>query len=265
MKLGIIGCGNMGSALARGILSTRLLQFNSIYISDKDSGRTRALSKKLGMRVSTNKETVKKSNFIIIAVKPQDAKRLLASISEDLDQSKHLVSIMAGVSIKKIESFINKKVAITRAMPNLTALAGKSITCLSHNRMVKNKAFTQKIFSSVGSVIEIEEKHMDAVTAVSGSGPAYFLYLAECLAEAAVKLGIKREKAVELAAATLFGSGALLEALDVSPEVLRKRITSKKGTTEAALSVLKSKNFKGAVIEAVKAASARSKELSKGA
>lgn len=263
MKLGIIGCGNMGSALARGILSTRLSQFNSIYISDKDSGRTRALSKKFGMRVSANNEAVKKSNFIIIAVKPQDAKRLLASISKDLDQSKHLISIMAGVSIKKIELFINKKIAITRAMPNLTALAGKSVTCLSHNKMVKDKAFAQKIFSSIGSVIEIDEKHMDAVTAVSGSGPAYFLYLAECLAEAAVKLGIKRENAVELATATLSGSGALLEVLNVHPEALRKRITSKKGTTEAALSVLKSKNFKGAVIEAVKAASVRSRELSK--
>ena len=265
MRLGIIGCGNMGSALARGILSKKILPFNSIYISDKDSYKIKGLYKKFGIRVSTNKEVVKKCNFIIIAVKPQDSKELLRSISNELNNSKHLISIMAGVSISRIESLINKKIALTRAMPNMAALAGKSITCLSHNKMVKNKAVVRRIFSSIGDVLEIDEKYMDAVTAVSGSGPAYFLYLAEALKEAAVKLGIKRENAVKLAVGTLVGSGALLDNLKLNPQVLRERITSKKGTTEAALRILKSKKFKNLVVEAVKAAARRSKRLSKGA
>ena len=265
MKLGIIGCGNMGSALAKGILSRRILPFNNIYISDKDSYKIKGLYKKFGIHVSTNEEIVKKCNFIIIAVKSQDSRVLLRSISNELNSSKYLISIMAGVSISRIESAINKKIALTRAMPNMAALAGKSITCFSHNKMVKNKAVVQKIFSSIGDVLEIDEKYMDAVTAVSGSGLAYFLYLAEALKEAAVKLGIKRENAVKLAVATLVGSGALIDNLKLNPEVLRERITSKKGTTEAALRILKSKKFKNLVVEAVKAAARRSKRLSKGA
>jgi len=255
----------MGSALASGILSKRILPFNNIYISDKDSYKIKGLYKKFGIRISTNEEIVKKCNFIIIAVKPQDSGALFMSISNELNNSKHLISIMAGVSISRIESLINKKIALTRAMPNMAALAGKSITCLSHNKMVKNKAVVQKIFSSIGDVLEIDEKYMDAVTAVSGSGLAYFLYLAEALKEAAVKLGIKKDSAEKLAVGTLVGSGALIDNLKLNPEVLRERITSKKGTTEAALRVLKSKKFKNLVVEAVKAAARRSKRLSKGA
>jgi len=263
MKLGIIGCGNMGSALAKGILSKKVLPFNSIYLSDKDAGRIRPLYKKFGIRISTNEEIAKKCTFIIVAVKPQDSKKLFHSISSLLDSSTNIISIMAGVTISKIESLVNKKVALTRAMPNMAALAGKGMTCVSYNKAVKQKAMIQKFFSAVGDVMEIEEKHMDAVTAVSGSGPAYFFYLAEALAETAVKLGIKREKAVKLAAATLVGSGALLDDLKLTPEALIARIASKKGTTEAALSVLKSKRFKDIVAAAVNAAAKRSKELSK--
>ncbi|UCD55583.1 MAG: pyrroline-5-carboxylate reductase [Candidatus Omnitrophota bacterium] len=263
MRLGIIGCGNMGSALARGVLSKKILPFNNIYISDKDLHKIKELYKKFGIRVSANEELVKKCNFIIIAVKPQDSKILFRSISGELNNSKHLISIMAGVSISKIESLINKKIALTRAMPNMAALAGKSTTCLSHNKMVKDKAVVHSIFSSVGDVLEIDEKYMDAVTAVSGSGPAYFFYLAEALKEAAMKLGIKGEHALRLAAGTLIGSGALLDDLKLNPQVLRERITSKGGTTEAALRILKSKKFKNLVVEAIKAAARRSKRLSK--
>ncbi|MFC1576253.1 pyrroline-5-carboxylate reductase family protein, partial [Candidatus Omnitrophota bacterium] len=162
------------------------------------------------------------------------------------------------------DSLISKKIAITRAMPNMAALVGKSITCLCHNRLVKEKHAVQRIFSSIGEVMEIEERHMDAVTAVAGSGPAYFFYLAESLRDAAVKMGIKKDKAARLAVVTLVGSGALLENLEHTVEALRERITSKRGTTEAALNVLKTKAMKNLVIEAAKAAAKRSKEISKG-
>ncbi|MGB2705379.1 MAG: pyrroline-5-carboxylate reductase [Candidatus Omnitrophota bacterium] len=264
MRLGIIGCGNMGSALVSGILSKRVLSFSNIYVSDKDSPKTRALYKKFGIRMGTNEDVVKRCNIIVIAVKPQDSRGLLVSISNYLDNSKHLISIMAGVTIARIESLIKKKIAVTRAMPNMAALAGKGITVLSHNRMVKNEAIVHRIFSSVGEVVEINEKKMDAVTAVSGSGHAYFYYLTEALRDAAIKLGIKKELAERLATATLTGSGALLESLGDSPEALRKRITSKKGTTEAALNVFKAKEFEKIIIETVQAAAKRSRELSRG-
>ena len=265
MKLGIIGCGNMGNALARGILSGRILSFGNIYISDKKPGKIKELQRKFGITIATDKEIIQKCRTIIIAVKPQDSKKLLTSLSEKLTSSQHIISIMAGVTISRIESLLRKKVALTRAMPNMAALAGKSITCLSHNKLVRNKAVVQKIFSAIGDVVEIDERYMDAVTAVSGSGPAYFLYLAEALKEAAIKLGIKKESAAKLAAATLIGSGALLESLKLTPEALRDRITSKRGTTEAALRVFKTKKFKDLVAGAVKAAAKRSKKLSKGA
>lgn len=265
MKVGIIGCGNMGSAIARCILSKKILHFNNIYLSDKDSRKTRDLYRKFGIHVSTNEEIVKKCRVIIIAVKPQDSRKLLVSISKGLDRSKYLISIMAGVKIGRIESLINKKIGVTRAMPNMAALAGKSMTCLSHNKVVKDKTVAQKIFSSIGDVMEIEEKYMDAVTAISGSGPAYFFYLAEAMRDAAVKLGMTKEKAMKLAVATLVGSGALLDSLNLTPGDLRERITSKRGTTEAALRVLKRKNFKKLIDDAVKAAAKRSRKLSRGA
>jgi len=265
MKLGIIGCGNMGSAIARGILSKRILPFNNVFLSDKDPGKTRVLYRKFGVCVAAPEEIAKKCSLIILAVKPQNSGKLLKSISQSLGQSAHLVSIMAGVTIGAIESFIGRKVAVTRAMPNMAALAGRSMTCLTHNKQVKSKGMVQKIFYSIGDVMEVEEGCMDGVTAITGSGPAYFFYLAECLRDAAVKLGIEKEKAAKLAALTLAGSGALLDTLALEPAVLIERIASKKGTTEAALSVLKSKNFKHLVDEAVTAAVKRSRELSKGA
>ncbi|MBL7155592.1 MAG: pyrroline-5-carboxylate reductase [Candidatus Omnitrophica bacterium] len=263
MRIGIIGCGNMGSAIASGILSKKVVPFNTVYISDRDSYKTRELYKKFGARMSTNIEIAKKCNFIIIVVKPQDSKGLFGSIKGELDNSKHLVSIMAGVTLSQIGAMINNsKIALTRAMPNMAALAGKSITCLAHNKAVKNKAFVQKIFSSIGEVMEIDETKMDAVTAIIGSGPAYYFYLTELLEDAAVRFGIKKEAAARLAAATLVGSGALLDSLKLTPDVLRKRITSKRGTTEAALKILKSKEFKRLVVRAVTAAAKKSRELS---
>ena len=263
MKLGIIGCGNMGSALAEGIISKRILPFNRIFISDKDSHKTKKLNRKFGPRVSSTEDIAKNCDFIIIAVKPQDSKKVLARIRENTDAKKHLVSIMAGITLKKLGILAGKKMAITRVMPNIAALVGKSMTVISHNKLVKDKAITNRIFSSIGAVIEIDERHMDAVTAVAGSGPAYFFYLAEHLRDAAVKLGIKKDIASRLALETLSGSGALAEALEEAPERLRARITSKKGTTEAALKVLVRKAFKGAMHEAVRAAAQRSKELSR--
>ncbi len=159
MKIGIIGCGNMGSAIARGILSEKILPFNNIYVSDKDSQKTRLLHRKFGIRVGTNEDTAKRCDYIIIALKPQDSKSVMVMISKELKPSKHLISVMAGVTISKIESLIGRKTAVTRAMPNMAAVAGKSITALSHNRMVKDRCMTQKIFSAIGEVIEIEEKY----------------------------------------------------------------------------------------------------------
>jgi pyrroline-5-carboxylate reductase len=264
MKLGIIGCGNMGSALARGIASKKVFPFNNIYVSDKERGTMREINRKFGLRISTNGEIARKCATIIVAVKPQDAKRLLSSIAKELSESSYVISVMAGVRLSAVQAALGRRIAVTRAMPNMAASVGKGITCVSHNTRVKDKRLAGAIFSSVGTVIDVDEKHMDAVTAVSGSGPAYFFYMTEALTNAAMRLGIPREQAGELAVATAIGSGALLEKTKMDPEALRKRVTSKKGTTEAALRVFASNGFKKLIADAVRTAARRSRELSRG-
>ena len=265
MQIGIIGCGHMGSALVKGMLAKGAFSFRNISVHDKEKNKTKGLCKRFGIRVLPLKELIEKCSVIIIAVKPQDSKDLLPQISGRLKEYKHLVSIMAGVTIKNIEGMLARKVPVTRAMPNMAASVEKSITALSHNRLVKDKDISHKIFSSVGEAVEVDERLMDLVTAVSGSGPAYFMYLAECLRDAAVRLGMRKDIAAKFAKETLVGAGAVLDGADVSPEALRKSITSKKGTTEAALGVLMSKKLENIMEKAVKAAARRSHELSKGA
>lgn len=262
MKVGIIGCGNMGSALARGILSKRIFPFKNIYVSDKDPLKTKELYKKFGINVATNHTIAENCNCIIIAVKPQDSEELLSFLSGALTRDQAVISIMAGIPISVLEKRL-KKIPITRAMPNMAAIVGKSITCLCHNKYVIDRRTPYSVFSSVGEVLEVNEKMLDIVTAVSGSGPAYFFYLTETLRDAAIKLGMNKNDALKLAIATLIGSASLVRDTHDLPETLRMRITSRKGTTEAALKVFKSRKFDSIVKEAVRAAYKRSKELSK--
>ena len=265
-KIGIIGCGNMGEALFSR-LSKVLEKSTSLMVSEIDAARRAVIQDEYKIIVEVdNNRLVKYSDVIIIAVKPKDFDGVLKDqICCGISKDKLLISIAAGITTRHIESIIGKDMPVIRAMPNMPAVIGEGISSLSPGSASgkEDMALAKEIFSLIGSVIEVNEDLVDAVTAVSGSGPAYFFYLAEGIIEAAGELGIDKETAKRLVFKTALGSAKLLEALKEDPAVLIKKVASKGGTTEAAFKVFESKGFKDIVKEAVKKACKRSKEISK--
>lgn len=265
-KIGIIGCGNMGEALL-GRLSKVMEKSFSIMVSELDAARREAIMERHKIVVGIdNNYLVKYSDVIILAVKPQDLENVLRQeVCCGISEKKLLISIAAGITTKYIESVVGVGIPVIRAMPNMPAVIGEAVTaiCAGTAAVEEDIELARKIFSSIGDVVEVEERHMDAVTAVSGSGPAYFFYLTEALAEAAEKLGLDAKTSEELAIKTAIGSSKLLDILKEHPGVLRKKVTSKGGTTEAALEIFDVKSLKNIIAEAASAACNRSKELSK--
>ena len=266
-KIGIIGCGNMGEAIFRR-LSTVLEKSTSLMVSEMNAARRDEIRGKYKIIVEIDNNTVVKyCDAVILAVKPQDIEAVLKeAICCGASADKLIISIAAGITTKFIEGIIGKDVPVIRAMPNMPAVVGSAVTAVSGGSAAAQKDLdlARDIFGTIGDVVVVDEKQMDVVTAISGSGPAYFFYFIEALAEAAVKLGLDRKTAEELAVKTAIGSAKLLEEMKDDPGALRKRVTSKGGTTEAALKVFEAKGLAKMVEEAAAAACKRSKELSGG-
>jgi len=200
-------------------------------------------------------------------VKPKDFDKVLKDeICCSVSKDKLLISIAAGITTKYIESVVGKDIHVIRVMPNMAALVGEAISSISAGSSVSGEdmKLAKDIFSTIGDVVEVDENLVDSVTAISGSGPAYFFYLIEALIEASKELGLDEEIAKSLVLKTAIGTSKLLEVLKEEPSRLRAKVTSKGGTTEAALKVFETKNFKDIVRDAVKQAYKRSKELSRG-
>jgi pyrroline-5-carboxylate reductase len=240
----------------------------SIMVSEFDAKRRDYLQGKYRMIVETdNNEVVKFADVIIIAVKPKDFEKLLRSeVCCGASKDKLVISIAAGITTKYIENIIGKDVPVIRAMPNMGALIGHAFSSLSAGSSVKkdDMKLAMEIFALIGDVVEVDEQLVDAVTAVSGSGPAYFFYFIESLYEAAGELRLPPEIAKRLVLKTALGSVKLLHDLKEEPAALRKKVTSKGGTTEAAFKVLERKNVKGVIKAAVKEACKHSKKISRG-
>jgi pyrroline-5-carboxylate reductase len=264
-KIGIIGCGNMGEAILSR-LSNILRKSVSIMVSEFDAKRRDHIQSKYKVIVEVdNNEVVKFSDVIILAVKPKDLEAILkAEVCCGASKDKLLISIAAGITTKHIESIVGKDVPVIRVMPNMAAAIGESISSISAGRSVtpEHMKLAKEIFLTIGDVVEVDEGLADAVTAISGSGPAYFFYMIEALIEAGCAAGLKEDVAKKLVLKTALGSAKLLEILKEPPDILRSKVTSKGGTTEAAIKVFESKKFKCIVKDAVEAARARSKELS---
>ena len=260
-RIAVIGAGNMGEAIIRGIAS------RNVIVSDKRKDRLRKLRRSLKIKVATdNKEAVEKADIIILAVKPQDIDEVLGEIASVITTKQLVISIAAGVTTKKIEKVFLSKIPVIRVMPNTPALVGKGMSVLCSGRHAKTThiRIANRIFSGMGKVIVIQEEMlMDAVTAISGSGPAYIYLFIESLIESATKLGLSKTIAEELVLQTLKGAVELLEKTGKTPEELRKQVTSRGGTTEAALKVFQKRRFQEVIHTAVKSACRRSKELSK--
>jgi len=266
-KIGIIGCGNMGEAIfAR--LGEKVEKSTALMVGELDAARRSAMQERYKIIVQTdNNYIVKYCDVIILAVKPQDLELVLKQeVCCGVSPKKLIISIAAGATTKFIETIIGADVPVVRAMPNMPALVGKAMTALSAGSSAgrTDMELAGEIFRAIGDVVEVNEEMIDAVTAISGSGPAYFFYFVEALAEAAVKLGLDRKTSEELAVKTAIGSASLLDAMGESPAELRKKVASKGGTTEAALNVFEERKLKKIIEDAAAAACERSKELSKG-
>lgn len=266
-KIGIIGCGNMGEALL-GRLSETMEKSTMLMVSESDLTRRDYIRKKYRIIVETDNNLVMKySDIIILAVKPKDFESLLnGEVAIGASSKKLIISIAAGITTKYIESAIGEDVPVVRVMPNMPAVIGEAVSAICPGRSAGKKdiASAEEIFSMIGSVVEVEEKLMDAVTAISGTGPAYFFALMEELVRDAVALGIDRKTAKTLVVKTALGSAKLIDSMDADPKDMRDKVTSKGGTTEAAFKVFRAKKTGSAIKAAVKAAAVQSKKLSKG-
>lgn len=266
-KIGIIGCGNMGEAIFSRLAGV-LEKSTSLMVSEYDAKRREFLQDKYKIIVEIdNSKLVKWADVIILAVKPKDFENVLKdAVCCGASSDKLIISIAAGITTKYIESMVGKDVPVVRVMPNMPAVIGEAVSAISAGTAADSSdmKLAEEIFSLIGDVVRVEEKLIDAVTAVSGSGPAYFFYLIEALTEAAINAGLDSATAQRLVFKTALGSAKLIYALKEDPAELRRRVTSKGGTTEAAIKVFEAKDFRKIVNGAVKKACKRSKELSKG-
>lgn len=260
--IGIIGCGNMGQALIKGLKKKG--QGSRLLIFDKDKRKLSSIKKTYRIKTAKSLEDlVSASKIIIIAVKPQDVSGVLATLRK-AHSSQLIISIAAGITTAFIEKRIGARVRVIRAMPNLAAKVSMGICALAKGRRATKAdlAKTQNIFKSVGSCIVLSEKQIDAATAISGSGPGYIYYFLYCLQSAATKLGFSKEIARSLTFQTAKGAVTLLSSKDDFLKLVNQ-VASKGGTTQAALKFLEKKKFKAAIEGATKAAKERAKKLSK--
>ena len=266
-RVGFIGCGNIASALIGGLLKSKTLNSKQIYAFDIRRERLKKVEKEQAINaLRDNKDVVRKSDIIVLAVKPQNIKEVLEEIKSSLSKDKRLFSIAAGVSTRFIEETINGEIQVVRVMPNTGALVGLACCGICKGRYTDENGLNlaREIFGAVGLVVIVDDESlMDTITAISGSGPAYVFYLVEAFIQAGLSLGLSREVSNLLANQTIVGAGHLLSESGSSPEELRRAVTSPGGTTEAAIELFEKKEFKNIVVEAIKAAYARAKELSK--
>jgi pyrroline-5-carboxylate reductase len=260
-----IGGGNMGGALIRGLIA-RGLPAGRISVGEAVQARRIALADELGVHVSAdNREVVEGADLVVLAVKPQDMATTVRPLAPVLAQRSPLVlSIAAGIRVADIQGWCGPGIAVVRAMPNRPALNNAGATALFAPAGLKpeQRKLAEDALAAVGTTVWVDEEHaLDVVTALSGSGPAYFFLLAELMTDAAVKLGLPHASAQELAIPTLFGSGRMARDSDGDLARLRAEVTSKGGTTEAALRVFDASNLRGIVAAALTAATDRGREM----
>jgi len=267
-RLGFLGAGNMATALAKGFVEASLAKGAETAIYDIVSEKSGALAASLGAKPARSvEETLKRADIIVLAVKPQNAAELLPVVAPAAEPRHLFISILAGTRTSRIESLIGGQPRVVRVMPNTPALIGAGASALARGRhaTAEDLDTAVELFRAVGVAVKVEESQLDAVTGLSGSGPAYFFYLMEALVEAGCEAGLDRRTATALVLQTALGAGRLASESPDAPSVLREKVTSKGGTTAAGLAALKEGGFAELVMRCVKAAVARSVELGKSA
>ncbi|MFK7788527.1 MAG: pyrroline-5-carboxylate reductase [Phycisphaeraceae bacterium] len=260
-RLGIIGCGNMAQAIAGGAIKRGVLDPKDIIASDPSDTNRDVFTQWGCATTAENSDVVQQADQILLAVKPQIFVQVGPQLSSCTDDQ-ILISIMAGLSSEKIASLAGKPCRIVRVMPNTPALVGEGMAGIALGGSAKqgDDALAKQLFAAVGKIVELDEPMIDAINAISGSGPAYLFYLAEAMERAAIDLGLG-DHARQIVAQTLMGSGKLLAESGEDPAELRRKVTSPGGTTLAASNCLDAKQVHSSIIEAINAAFARAKEL----
>jgi len=264
-KLCFLGCGNMGEALVSGLVQSGSARPADIICTDVRDDRLEELRGRYGVRTSTqNVDAVAQSEIIIYAVKPQLMAEVLKETADQLDLSKLVISIAAGVPLRAIEALLHKELRLIRVMPNIAASVKESATALSAGKHARKEdiELAMAIFNSVGKAVFLRENYlMDAITGLSGSGPAYIFIIVDALADAGVKMGLSRKDAQYLAAQTVLGAAKMLMETREHPGQLKDRVTSPGGTAIAGIHTLEKGGLRTTLINAVEAATHRSKEL----
>ena len=263
-QVGFVGTGNMGEALMKGLLKRELCRADRILCSDVREGWLKAIAEMYGVKTTqNNRDVVKDSDIIILAVKPQILKQVVGEMAEQIDPSKLVISIAAGVAMESIEFCAKKELRLIRVMPNICVSVGEGIAAIAANKTATpdDQKVAKAIFDSVGKSLFLEEHLLDAVTGLSGSGPAYVFLIIDALADGGVKMGLTKSDALLLASQTVLGSAKMLIETGEHPGRLKDSVTSPGGTTIEGLHALEDGGVRTTLIRAVEAATQRSKVL----
>lgn len=262
LSIGIIGCGKMGYALLKGICEGDL-GLGAIYACDLDPERLGLFAREFGAILASQNDLIKNSELIFMAVKPGQVQTILEQTADLWDSRKLLISVAAGIKTSSLERAVGKPVPVVRVMPNTPCLIGEGASAVAGGRYASPEQVQgiRNLLEQLGLAVIVDESYMDAVTAVSGSGPAYAFLVAEALIDAAVSLGLSSDLARKLVLQTLKGSLLMLESSGEHPAVLKAQVTSPGGTTIAGLRELEAGGLREAFFAAVEQACQRSKEL----
>ncbi len=262
--LAFLGGGNMAEALIKGVQKAGMVEANQIVVTDVVPQRLVYLQQTYGVETLTeNQKAVEKADIILLAVKPQDIKSVLSDIQTAVAPTKLFVSIAAGVPLSRIQQGLGKPARLIRVMPNTPALvqSGAAALCRGEHATAEDLQIAQAIFEAVGKTVIVSESLMDAVTGLSGSGPAYVFVLIEALADGGVRVGLPRQVSLMLAAQTVLGAAQMVLETKEHPAHLKDRVTSPGGTTISGLHALERGGFRGIIMNAVEEATKRSQEL----
>ena len=262
MTVAILGAGVMGETLLSGLLRAGR-PVSDLVVGEKRAERAAELVERYGVTVLSNTEATDKADTIALVVKPQDMADVLAEIGPHVRQGQLVVSLAAGITTSYIESRVPTGVAVVRVMPNTPALVDEGMAAISRGSHCDEAHLVEaeSLMASTGRVVRVPEKQQDAVTAISGSGPAYLFFVVEAMIEAGVHLGLPRATSAELVVQTVVGSAKLLRETGEHPTVLRERVTSPGGTTAAAIRELEDHKVRAAFLTAMEAARNRSRQL----
>jgi pyrroline-5-carboxylate reductase len=264
IRVAILGAGKMGGTLLQAFLKQNLFAADQIHATVGHAEKALALSAQWGVDVTTNNlEAARQADLILVGVKPFQVPDLIREIQPALTKEKTLISFAAAVKTRAIEDAAEMEIAVIRAMPNTPAALGAGATALCRGRFVSKEQMelAERIFETVGRAVVVDEKHMDAVTGLSGSGPAYIYIIIEALAEAGVKVGLPRDIATELAAQTTFGAAKMVLETGYHPAMLKDAVTTPAGSTIDGIMALEEGGLRVTLIKAVMRATERAKQL----